>query len=112
MAGPRGDVAVPKQRALVDVRIKLRFDGLVSRIAGPAHKIGNCARWPIAIEHLDYQAASREIARNFGQCVCSGLGEQATRRTVTVDRSTDKIVRTCIADVGDQAWNDGSRIDE
>src|SRR5271169_3800668 len=85
---------------------------MVSRIAGPAHEIGNRARWPIAIEHLDYQAASREIARNFGQCVCSGLGEQTTRRAVIVDRPTDKIVRACIADVGDQAWNDSFRIDE
>src|SRR4029077_8163955 len=73
---------------------------------------GNRARWSIAIEHLDDQAASRKIARNFGQCVGGRLGEQTTRRTVTVDRPTDKIVRPCIADIGDQGWNDGPSIEE
>src|SRR5262249_14411314 len=102
MAGVRGDITVPKQRALVDVRVKFGLGPLVSRIAAPATESRTSARGPIAIEPLDAQAGSREIARNFGQCICSRLGEQTTRRAVTVDRPTDKIVRAGIADVGDQ----------
>src|ERR1700745_338856 len=98
MTRARCYIAVPKQRALIDVGIKLGFGRLVSRIARPADEIGNGARRPIAIKHLDDKAASRDVTRDLGQGVCGRLSEQTTRRAVTVDRPTDEIVRARITD--------------
>src|SRR5262249_60658410 len=112
MAGSRGDVAIPKQGALIDVRINLRFGGLIPRIARPAHEMATGARRPITIESFDHQAARREIARNFRQCIGGRLGEQTTWRAVTVDRPTDKVVKTRIANIGKQSWDNAPSIDE
>ena len=112
MAGPRGDIAVAKQRPLVDVGIKLRLAGGVVEIARPAHEIRYRARRAIAVERLDDEAIGRDVLRDPGKGRGGGLRQQAARRFVAVDRPADEIVRTGIAHLDDQPRHDGRGVDE
>src|SRR5580704_14940518 len=112
MAGLRGDIAVAKQGALVDVGIEFGLAGGVLEVARPAHEIRHRARRAVAIECLDMQAAGAEIARHLGQRRGGGLAEQTVWRFVAIDRPADKVMRTGIAHFDDQSRHDGRSIDE
>src|ERR1700681_1969113 len=112
MAGLRGDIAVTKQRALVDVGIKFRLARGVVEVARPAHEIRNCARRAIAVEHLDDEAIGRDVLRDPGKGCGGGPRKQAARRFVAVNRPADEIVRTGITHLDDQPRHDGGGIDE
>ena len=65
MAGALGDVAVAEQLALVDVGIEFGLAREVGQILRPTHEVRDGARRPIAIEHLQHEAAaSRDRARH------------------------------------------------
>src|SRR5271170_4385827 len=107
-----GNISALEQRALVDIGIELLFaDGIVD-IPRPAHEICHSAGWPVAIEDLEDETLRSEVAGNFGQSVRRGLGQQAPRRLVGVDRPTDEIVRAGVAHVEDEARNHCAAIDE
>ena len=111
MAGTRGDIAVAKQRALVDIGIKFGFRRLIAQVTRPAHEILNRADRPVAVEHFDEETRG-EVARDFGERGGGRAREQAMRRLIAVDRPADEIVRTGIAHLDDQSRHHRRGIDE
>src|SRR5580698_10164860 len=106
MPGSRGDIAIAKQSAFVDVGLKLGFTGSVADIARPAHEIRHRARRSIAIEYLDAQTAWRKIARHLGKRRGGRLREQAAWCLIALDRPADKIARAGIAHIDDKPRHD------
>ena len=112
MARTRRDIAVAEQHALIDLGIKFALADRVVEIVRPAHEIGDGARRPIAIERLEHETLRGEVAGHLRQRFGGGLGQEATRRFIAVDRPADEIVRAGIARVHDQPGHDGGGIDE
>ncbi len=112
MAGAGGEVAQPEQVALVEVGIELGLAFLVVNVLRPAHEMGDRARRPVAIEHLEAEPAGREVALDRGQRVRRRRRQQAARTLVAVDPGTDEVVVAEIAHVDDQPVHHGGGIDE
>ena len=112
MAGARRDIAVAKQRALVDLRIELGLHLHVAEVARPAHEMRHRPLRPVAVEHLDGQPARLEIGHHLRQRRGGLPGQIADRLVVAVDRLADEIVRGGVARLDQQARRDGGRIDE
>ena len=113
MAGMRGDIAVAEQRAFIDIGIELGLASGIGEVSGPVHEILNGAHRPVTIERLDDQAARLKIARHCGERGSGGLGEQAMRRLVAVDRPADEVLvvkTTCTnRDLPDRLRQSGER---
>src|SRR5580704_3210080 len=97
MSRMRGDIAVAKQSALVDISVELRARRLVIDVARPADEIRHRLRRPVTVERLDDETARRQIARHGGERLRRLPRQQATPSLVTVDRPRGEIMRSRVA---------------
>src|SRR3981189_1378244 len=112
MAGMRRDVAEPKQRALVERRIELGLAPDVAEIARPAQEMRDRPRRPIAVEHLEAEAAPGEIMLHLRERADGRRGQQADRPLVAVDAAADQIALRPTAPLDRQPRHLRGRVDE
>src|SRR5712671_1929097 len=112
MAGLRRDVAEPKQLALVERRIELGLAPDIAEVARPAQEMRDRPRRPIAVEHLEAEAAPGEIMLHLRERAGRRRGQQAHRPLIAVDAAADEIVLARIAHLDRQPRHLRGRVDE
>src|SRR3982074_2268744 len=112
MAGMRRDVAEPKQLALVERRIELGLAPAVAETARPAQEMRDRPRRPIAVEHLEAEAAPGEIMLHLRERADGRRGQQADRPLVAVDAAADEIALARIAHLDREPRHLRGRVDE
>src|SRR5438876_1993305 len=94
-----GDIAQPEQIGLAEGRVIPSPGWYFPAIICPCHHIARGARRPIAIQHLQGEFLWRELLLDVFQRQCNAALHHAFGSLVTPERPANKIIRSGVADI-------------